>query len=291
MMASAIELIRQVPSLAPRPADSNKGTFGRVLLVAGSRGMSGAAILSGSGALRGGAGLVRVAVPEGILPIVAAGNPCYMTAPLIQDEGGRLAEAAQPALLDLARANDVVALGPGLGRSPAITAIVTALLAQTSVPLVLDADGLNALEHHADRLRSRAAPLILTPHPGEFARLLGSDAATVQAARQELAVRFATENGLVLLLKGHGTLVTDGRRVYQNTTGNPGMATGGTGDVLTGVIAALLGQGLDPFAAAQLGAYVHGLAGDLARDALGEVSLIATDLLQYLPAALRSRQG
>jgi NAD(P)H-hydrate epimerase len=290
-MASAVEVIRQVPSLHPRAADSNKGTYGRVLVVAGSQGMSGAAILSGSGALRGGAGLVRVAGPEGILPIVAAGNPCYMTAPLPQDEQGRLAEAALPALLDLARANDVVALGPGLGRSPAITATVEAVLAQTSVPLVLDADGINALEHHADRLRGRAAPLILTPHPGELARLLGSDVAAVQTARQELAVRFAAEHGLVLLLKGHSTIVTDGRQVYQNTTGNPGMATGGTGDVLTGVIAALLGQGLSTFAAAQLGAYVHGLAGDLARDALGEVSLIATDLLQYLPAALRSRQG
>jgi NAD(P)H-hydrate epimerase len=290
-MAAAIEVIRQVPSLAPRPADSNKGMFGRVLLVAGSRGMSGAAVLAGSGALRGGAGLVRVAVPEGILTIVAAGNPCYMTAPLPQDEQGRLAEAAQPALLELARANDVVAVGPGLGRSPAVTAIVTSLLAQTSVPLVLDADGLNALEHHADQLRGRAAPLVLTPHPGEFARLVGSDAAAVQAARQGLAVRFAAEHGLVLLLKGRATIVTDGRRLYQNTTGNPGMATGGTGDVLTGVIAALLGQGLEPFAAAQLGAYAHGLAGDLARDALGEVTLVATDLLQYLPAALRSRQG
>jgi ADP-dependent NAD(P)H-hydrate dehydratase len=290
-MAPAIEVVRQVPSLAPRTADSNKGNFGRVLIVAGSRGMSGAAVLCGTGALRSGAGLVCLAVPEGILPIVAAGNPCYMTAPLPEDERGRLAAAGRPGLLDLAEANDVVALGPGLGRGPALTDLVSAVLAETAVPVVLDADGLNALEHHAERLRGRAAPTVLTPHPGEFARLNGSDVAAVQAARQDLAVRFAAEHGVVLVLKGHGTIVTDGRHVYHNATGNPGMATGGTGDVLTGLIAALLGQGLAPFSAAQLGVYVHGLAGDLARDALGEISLIATDLLQYLPAALRSRQG
>jgi NAD(P)H-hydrate epimerase len=283
--------VRQVPALPPRPADSNKGDFGRVLVVAGSRGMSGAAILCASAALRGGAGLVRVALPEGILPLVAGGNPCYMTAALPQDEQGRLAAAAEADLVALARENHVVALGPGLGRGPAITALVSAVLQQVSVPLVLDADGLNALQHHAERLWQRTAPSILTPHPGELARLAGSDVPTVQAHRQEMAVRFAAEHGVVLVLKGHGTIVTDGRQVYQNTTGNPGMATGGTGDVLTGLIAALLGQHLSPFAAAQLGVYLHGLAGDLARDAVGEASLIATDLLQYLPAALRARQG
>jgi NAD(P)H-hydrate epimerase len=159
------------------------------------------------------------------------------------------------------------------------------------VPLVLDADALNALQHHADRLRNRAAPVILTPHPAEFARLAGGDVAAVQAHRQDAAARFAAEHGVVVILKGHGTIVTDGRRVYVNTTGNPGMATGGTGDVLTGLLAALLGQHLPPFEAAQLGTYVHGLAGDLARDALGPTALIASDLLQYLPAALRSREG
>ncbi len=155
------------------------------------------------------------------------------------------------------------------------------------MPLVLDADGLYALEQQTDHLRSRPAPSILTPHPGEFARLLGTDTTTVQSQRQDLAVRFAAEHSVVLVLKGHGTIVTDGRRVYHNTTGNPGMATGGTGDVLTGLIAALLGQGLEPFAAAQLGVHLHGLAGDLARDEVGEVSLIASDLLDYLPRTFR----
>lgn len=283
-----IDVILELPVLPPRAVDSNKGSFGRVLIVAGSRGMSGAAVLCASAALRGGAGLVKLAVAEGILPLVAAANPCYLTAPLPQDENGQLAERAEGELFSLARANDVLAIGPGLGRSPAITALVTSVLHQLQIPLVLDADGLNALQHHADRLKGRSAPLILTPHPGEFARLLGTDVATVQRQRQELAVRFAADHGVVLVLKGHGTVVTDGHRVYRNTTGNPGMATGGTGDVLTGLIAALLGQKLEPFAAAQLGVHLHGLAGDMARDDLGETSLIASDLLEYLPRALRA---
>jgi NAD(P)H-hydrate epimerase len=286
--ASSLEVLTQLPVLAPRAAASNKGMFGRVLVVAGSRGMSGAAVLCAGGALRGGAGLVQLAVPASILPIVAAANPCYLSAPLSEDEQGRLADGAEAELVALAQVADVLALGPGLGRSPALTRLVSELLAQAALPVVLDADGLNALQHDTARLKDRAAPTILTPHPGEFARLLASNVLTVQARRRELAVRFALEHGVVVVLKGHGTIVTDGRRVYVSTTGNPGMATGGTGDVLTGLIAALVGQKLDPFAAAQLGVHVHGLAGDLARDDLGEVSLIASDLLAYLPRAMRN---
>jgi NAD(P)H-hydrate epimerase len=283
--SSPLEVVTQVPHLAPRPADSNKGTFGRVLVVAGSRGMSGAAVLCGSAALRGGAGLVRVAVPREVLPIVAAGNPCYMTAPLPQDEEGCLDPSAEHDVLALARTSDVVALGPGLGRSSAMTTLLAAVLERLPTPVVLDADGLNAFVQHTERLR-RPAPLILTPHPGEFSRLLNIDTATVQAHRRELASAFAAENGLVLLLKGHRTLVTDGRRLYENTTGNPGMATAGSGDVLTGLVAALLAQGLEAFAAAQVGAYVHGLAGDLVKTARGEVGMIASDLVDHLPRAL-----
>jgi len=287
-MPNHLDAVTQLPALMPRPADSNKGNFGRVLVAAGSRGMSGAAVLCASAALRGGAGLVKLAVPEGIWPLVAVAHPCYLTAALPQEANGQLAERAAAELVSLARANDVLAFGPGIGRSPALTAVVASILAQVSIPIVLDADGLNALEHQAGILKNRSAPLILTPHPGEFARLLGSDVATVQRQRHELAERFAAEHGVVLVLKGHGTIVTDGQRVYRNITGNPGMATGGTGDVLTGLIAALIGQKLDPFAAAQLGVHIHGLAGDMARDDLGEVSLIASDLLDYLPRALRS---
>jgi ADP-dependent NAD(P)H-hydrate dehydratase len=286
----SIETVTALATLPPRLADSNKGTFGKVLVVAGSRGYSGAAVLCGSAALRSGAGLVRVAVPQEILPIVAAGNPCYTTAMLPQDDEGRLDSNAEHHLLALAHGHDVVAIGPGLGRSSALTTLLSTLLDHLQTPIVLDADGLNAFVRHTALLR-RSAPLILTPHPGEFGRLLNIDTATVQAHRRQLALAFAAENGLVLLLKGHRTIVTDGRRVYENTTGNPGMATAGSGDVLTGLVAALLGQGLEPFAAAQLGAYVHGVAGDLARDALGEVGMIATDLLDFLPQALRQMPG
>jgi NAD(P)H-hydrate epimerase len=192
-------------------------------------------------------------------------------------------------LLALAEGKDVLAAGPGLGHGHGVSAVIEWLVTQTAAPLVLDADGLNAIRGRAGLLRGAPGPRVLTPHPGEFARLIGSDIRSVQADRQTLAVRFAAEHGVVLLLKGHGTIVTDGRRMFQNTTGNPGMATGGTGDVLTGLIAALLGQGLEPFAAAQLGAWWHGRAGDLARDELGEVCLIASDLLDYLPRAWRGR--
>jgi NAD(P)H-hydrate epimerase len=163
--------------------------------------------------------------------------------------------------------------------------LIAAIVRNIKIPLVFDADGLNALVNHTDHLRGHTAPLILTPHPGEFARLLGRDVPYVQAHRQELAAQFAENFSVIVVLKGQGTIVTDGRRVYQNLTGNPGMATGGTGDVLTGVIAALVGQGLEPFAATQLGVYLHGSAGDLAQDEVGPVSLIASDLLSFLPKA------
>jgi NAD(P)H-hydrate epimerase len=282
----AVEIVTELPVLPPRAPDSNKGNFGRVLVVAGSRGMSGAAVLAGSSALRGGAGLVRVAVPQEVLPIVAGGNPCYLTAALAQDENGILAPEAEAEVLALAKANDVVAFGPGLGRSQAVTRIALALIENLQEPLVIDADGLNALADHTERLKKRDAPLIMTPHPGEFSRLIRQDIPTIQARRQELAAQFAAEHGVVMVLKGQGTVVTDGRRAYINTSGNPGMATGGTGDVLTGLIAAFLGQGLEEFAAAQLGVYLHGVAGDLARDDLGEVSLIASDLVEYLPKVI-----
>jgi ADP-dependent NAD(P)H-hydrate dehydratase len=284
--AAHIETISRMPVLGPRDVAGNKGNFGRVLVVAGSRGMSGAGVLAAGAALRAGAGLVRLAVPQEILAIVAAANPCYLTAGLDQNESGQVDPRALPALFDLAGKNDVIALGPGLGSGPGVTQVVVRLLAGVDRPLVLDADGLNAVQNETACLK-RKQPLVLTPHPGEFARLVRSDVVRVQANREELATRFAAEHGVVLVLKGHGTIVTDGRRIYRNATGNPGMATGGTGDVLTGMIAAFLGQHLEAFAAAQLAAYLHGVAGDLARDDLGEVSLIASDLLSYIPRAFR----
>jgi ADP-dependent NAD(P)H-hydrate dehydratase len=276
-----------LPTLPLRRPDSNKGDFGRVLVVAGSRGMSGAAVLCASAALRGGAGLVRVAVPAEILPIVAAGNPCYMTTPLPHDDYGRASADAEGVLLVQSQGNDVLAVGPGLGNTPGVAQLVAALLKNTRCALVLDADALNVLAGRTESIRGRSVPPILTPHPGEFARLIGSTTAVVQGNRRELAERFAADHGVVLVLKGHESVITDGQRTVINTTGNPGMATGGSGDVLTGLIAALLGQKLAPFEAAQLGAHLHGLAGDLAYADLGAQSLIATDLIAYLPTAFR----
>ncbi|HKB04766.1 MAG TPA: NAD(P)H-hydrate dehydratase [Gemmataceae bacterium] len=282
-----------VPRLPPRPADAHKGMFGRLLVVAGSRGMSGAAALSATAGLRGGAGLVQVAVPGDILPIVAGGNPCYMTAPFAHDDRGRLARAAIDEIISLASTwADVVALGPGLGQSEAMPELVSAMLGRVEKPLVIDADGLNALARiPAEAWRKHRAPVVLTPHPGEFARLSGRSSDEVRQRREELAIGYAAQQSVVLVLKGHATIVTDGRRVYRNATGNPGMATGGTGDVLTGLIGALIGQGLAPFEAAVLGVWAHGRAGDLAAAQVGQTALIATDLLAHLPAALREAGG
>jgi NAD(P)H-hydrate epimerase len=287
----APQYVTEIPYLATRPGDANKGMFGRALVVAGSRGMSGAAILCGNGALRGGAGLVRVATPVGIQPLVAAGSPCYMTAPLPEDADGKLAASAGAELAALAGACTAIAIGPGLGRSPALPDLLLAVLSQTTVPVVLDADALNALDGRTADLRLHHGPVVITPHPGEFARLVGMEIPAVQADRERLAASFAAAHGAVVVLKGQGTVVTDGQRLAVNATGNPGMATGGTGDVLAGIVVALLCQGLEPFAAARLAVHLHGLAGDLARDQLGETSLIATDLLDHLPRAFRVHAG
>jgi ADP-dependent NAD(P)H-hydrate dehydratase len=282
-----------VPTLPPRPADGHKGTFGRVLVIAGSRGMTGAAVLCGSAALRGAAGLVQVAVPNEVLPTVAAGNLCYLTAPFAQDVRGRFATAAVDELVDLAATwADVVAVGPGLGLSDAIPPLVTGLLGRADKPIVVDADGLNALARlSADDWRARRQPAVLTPHPGEFARLCDQPADAVRDRREELATQYAADHRVILVLKGHRTIVTDGTRVYRNDTGNPGMGTGGTGDVLTGLIAALIGQHLSPFEAAVLGVWAHGRAGDLAATDLSQTGLIASDLLTYLPMALKEAGG
>lgn len=288
-MSEPLDVIAAPPRLPPRQPDSHKGTYGRVLVGAGSWGMTGAAVLCGSAALRGGAGLVQVACPADIQHVVAAGNPCYTTAGIATRADGTYSEACLEELARLADPADVVAVGPGLGDREDVGFLVRALLVMLpNKPVVLDADGLNVLAPlKADGLPERAGPLLLTPHPGEFARLLGIPTAEVQADRERLAVEFGRRHKLVLLLKGHQTVVTDGQRVYRNDTGNPGMATGGAGDVLTGLIAALIGQGLSAFDAAALGAWVHGRAGDLAAGELGQVALTATDLLDYLPGVFR----
>lgn len=275
-----------LPWLAPRAAESHKGHFGLVLVVGGSRGMAGAAALAGMAALRGGAGLVRVAVPEVCQATVAALEPSYMTVALPSDRKGRIALGALAAIRAWAETATVVACGPGLGRSLGLDRLVAALYRGLSKPAVFDADGLNALACQPEVLVQAGGPRVLTPHPGEFARLVGRDR-LARHERNGLAVQCAAHWGVVLVLKGHGTLVTDGHRSWTNTTGNPGMATGGSGDVLTGLVAALMAQGLTAFDAARLGVYLHGRAGDLAASQLGQESLIARDLVQFLPEAFK----
>ena len=280
------ERVVQLPSLPPRVEESHKGSYGRVLIIAGGRGMSGAAALAGMGALRGGAGLVYLATPASIAPIVAGMEPSYLVAMLPEDEQGLLATTPlDEALSALLPDKDALAIGPGLGQSPAIERLIIQLYRTGSAPLVCDADALNALAHSRPNFVRPAGPRVLTPHPGEFARLLGTDTKSVQADREGLAVDFARRQGVVLLLKGHRTIITDGARIAINETGNSGMASGGCGDVLTGLIAALIGQGMSPFDAAQLGAHLHGLAGDIAAKRLSRPGLIASDLPWHLGEA------
>jgi ADP-dependent NAD(P)H-hydrate dehydratase len=282
-----LQSVRSIPALPPRPADSHKGHFGFVLVIAGSRGMAGAAALVGAAALRSGAGLVRVACPAEVQPTVASFEPSYMTYPLPCDDQGMIRFTESRTVLDrLIAPADVVAVGPGLGQSEGVQELIRWVIESTDKPLVIDADGINALTHQPALLSRLNRPVILTPHPGEFARLAGTSVAEVQADRVQQAARLAASSEpLIVVLKGAQTVVTDGRHVYVNKSGNPGMATGGSGDVLTGVIAALIGQKLAPFDAAQLGVHIHGLAGDIARDQNGMVGMIAGDIVDALPDA------
>jgi NAD(P)H-hydrate epimerase len=282
----------ELPALPHREPDANKGDFGRVLVIAGSRGMVGAGCLAAESALRSGAGLVRLAVPECVWDIVATKLTSVMTAGLPCTPEGTFAAAAVAPLAEMMEWATVVALGPGFGRSADAGQVVHELLPHIGVSLVIDADGLFHLATALDRLVGRQTPTVLTPHPGEMARLLKTDIPSIEEKRETVALDFARNYGVVLVLKGAGTVVSDGDRVYVNTTGNPGMATGGTGDVLTGVIAGLIAQGMGAYEAAVLGVYLHGFAGDIAARYVGMHSLIAEDLVQYLaPAFLEYRGG
>jgi NAD(P)H-hydrate epimerase len=247
--------------------------------------MSGAACLAGLGALRGGAGLVYVAGPEPIVPIVASVEPSYLTIPLPADDAGRLSLDALPQIQARVGEMESLAIGPGWGQSEDLRQLAAELYASVAVPMVVDADALNALSQQPQTLGRHAGPRIVTPHPGEFARLTGNSIAEVQGRREVAAREFAARHNIVLVLKGHRSVVTDGAQTVINSTGNSGMATGGTGDVLTGLIAALLAQRMSPFDAARLGAHLHGLAGDLAAAELSEPGLIASDLPRFLGAA------
>jgi NAD(P)H-hydrate epimerase len=276
--------------VTPRPPDSHKGDFGTLLIVAGSMGKTGAAHLAAVGALRSGAGLVTLAVPSGCQPIVAAMAPEYMTE-AIREEPEGLDAGDVGRLLELGR--DVIAVGPGLGQSPSTGRFVRELLDRATSPVVVDADGINAFADDPDGLRGREGrAVVITPHPGELARLTGMSTDDIQANRIEFARNFAREHHLHVILKGHRTLVaTPDGSVFINPTGNPGMATGGTGDVLTGMVAAWLAQLLDAEAACKLAVYLHGLAGDLAERDEGEVAMTAGDLVGRLGQAVRELSG
>lgn len=275
--------------LPRRPLDGHKGTFGHLLAVAGSPGKSGAAALTATAGLRGGAGLVTLGCPGAVQAAVAAQVPEVMTA-VLEEESGALCAAAAPALAALCAGKQALAVGPGLGTADGTGDLVRQLLAGSELPAVVDADALNHLAGHLDVLAARAGrATILTPHPGEMARLCGRDTAEIQADRLRIARDFARTHGVVLVLKGARTLtaVPDGR-VFINATGNAGMASGGMGDVLTGLIGALLAQGLPAEDAAVLGTYLHGLAGDRLAARMGCAGLLAGDLLTELPAARQS---
>jgi len=284
----ALENTTAVPALPARPRDGHKGTFGRVVVVAGSPRYTGAAVLAARAALRTGCGLAAVACPATVHPWIAARLLCETSDPLPDVAPGVFgAPSLEPALAACAGA-DAVALGPGLSADEAPLAFARSFAARVTVPTVIDADGLNAFAGRIEDLREGPGPRVVTPHPGEAARLLGRSTAEVSADREGAVRELAERSGAVAVLKGAGTLVCDGSRLFENRTGNPGMATGGAGDVLTGIVAALLAQGLAAFDAAVLGVHLHGKAGDLAAARMGEPGLIATDLLDFLPLALAS---
>lgn len=274
---------QQVLSILPnRKETAHKGEFGRILLLCGSRGYTGAAWFAAMGALRCGSGLVYLGVPESIYAIEAVklNEPIVFPLP---EEDGKVSSAAIPEIRKLLPSMDAVLIGPGLGVSEGTTTVVRSVLKDYFGPVVVDADGINVLAQHMDVLRERQFPTILTPHPGEFSRIGGDNSID----RQTAAITFAKENNCILVLKGHNTVITDGQECYINPTGNPGMAVGGSGDVLAGMIVSLLGQGIEPLQAAACGAYLHGAAGDLCAEEKGQYGMLPSDMVEVLPRLLK----
>jgi ADP-dependent NAD(P)H-hydrate dehydratase / NAD(P)H-hydrate epimerase len=270
----------------PRAREAHKGDFGRLLVVAGSVGKTGAAALAARAAMRSGAGLVTVASPVSQQPVVAALVVEPMTEPVPETAGRTIAAEALPALRDLAGARDAVAIGPGIGLDPETAGVARALAADLPTPVAIDADGLTALAGHLELLRKAPAPRCLTPHPGEMGRLLGLSTADVERDRVRAALDCAERSGAHVVLKGATSVIAHPEgRVVLNPTGNPGMASGGTGDVLTGMLGAFLARGLPPGAALECAVYLHGRAGDIAAGRVGQEPLVATDLIDALPEA------
>ena len=267
--------------LPDRADDAHKGDCGKVLLLCGAKGYTGAAYLSAMGALRSGAGLVFLGVPESIYQIEAIKLNEPVAFPL-PDREGKLSEEAIPEIMERLSRIDAVLIGPGLGQSEGVFQVVKAVLERAVCPVVLDADGINVMAGHKDILRGRTGPTVLTPHAGEFARLGGWI-----GDRQTAAEEMARETGSIMLLKGHDTVITDGYSTYINPTGNSGMAVVGCGDVLSGIIVSLLGQGIDPLKAAACGAWIHGAVGDICAAEIGRYGMLPTDMVNVLPRLLK----
>ncbi|MGD2278578.1 MAG: NAD(P)H-hydrate dehydratase [Candidatus Omnitrophota bacterium] len=277
------EHIEKIPV---RREDSHKGDYGRVFVIAGSPGMTGAAFLSSEGALRTGSGLVTNGIPEGLNQIMEVKLTECMTLPLTETQRHTLGLAAKKEILEFCKKTDVVVLGPGLGRDPETRSLVRELVPEIECPVVLDADGINALEGDLDLAKKRKGRMVLTPHPGELSNLIGKEISEIQSMREDIAKSVAEVSGTVVCLKGHKTVVADPEgKAYVNDTGNSGMATGGMGDILTGMIASFIGQGVDDYSSTVLAVYLHGLAGDIAADKKGPFNMIATDVLEYLSEA------
>jgi NAD(P)H-hydrate epimerase len=286
--------VKKLPELISRKKNTHKGSYGRVLVLAGSPGMTGAAYLCSKAALRSGSGIVTLGIPESLNPIMEVKLTCVMTYLLPETKASTLSNKGRKEILKLCESYDVIALGPGLSQQPETRELILWLIKNIDRTMVIDADGINALANNVNVLHKINQNIVLTPHPGEMSRLTGlRSAKDVQKERLNTATQFVQsvqeklgdEKKLVLVLKGDKTIVADYGKVYVNRTGNPGMATAGVGDVLTGIIVSLIGQGFDVFSASQLGVYIHGLAGDIAAKKKGELSMIASDIIDCLPDA------
>ncbi len=278
-----------VKSFPKRSPDAHKGDLGHVLVIAGSFGYTGAAYLTAQAVALSGSGLVTLAVGRGILPILAVKLTEVMVCPFFETRDSSLSLLAEKDLIAFSQKCDVLAIGPGISQNKETQGLVRDLVSKVELPIVLDADGINACVGHTGIFKDAKSKLVLTPHEGEMARIIGLDVKDISQNRKDVALKFANEYNTVLVLKGHNTVVASPTGdLYENQTGNSGMATGGTGDILTGMIASFIGQGAEPFTAAVLGVYFHGLAGDMALRSKGTLGLIATDVLNKLPEVLKA---
>lgn len=274
--------------ISKREPETHKGDYGRVLVVAGSLGMTGAAYLSSQAALISGCGLVNLVIPKSLNTIMEVKLTEAITLPQKETEEGTLSIKAYDSIINLSKTCHVAAMGCGLSRHPETEDLIQKLIKSLEIPMVLDADALNAASKDPNILKETKSRIVITPHPGEMARILKTTTQEIQKERFKIALDFACKYGVIVVLKGHKTIVVDEHGSnYINTTGNPGMATGGMGDILTGMIASFIGQGLDPFGASKLGVYIHGLSADIAASKKGQISLIASDVLNYIPEAIK----